>query len=185
MGDPPPPTQGIDFGMDPVPRLGVGGYMKPFPLPATIVAAALIACSSDPVSPGLTHLIGHWRPPTQPLQPQGTMDGLFIVRADAGIEDHVITRGLYPNQASDDLSAHEVLYGHIGIGEDKFVIHTDSLVTTDVFYGPTYRHVQRDFSGWPRDSTRYQILANELHLEYYSYPADAPVLTRRVLYRVP
>jgi len=55
----------------------------------------------------------------------------------------------------------------------------------DIFYGPTHRHVQRDFSGWPRDSTQYQIRANELHLEYYSYPADAPVLTRRVLYRFP
>jgi hypothetical protein len=113
------------------------------------------------------------------------MDGLFIVGADAETENHVTTRGVYPNQASGDLSTHEVLYGRIGVGQGKFVVHPDSLVTTDVFFGPTYRHVQRDFSGWPRDSTQYQIRANELHLEYYSYPADAPVLTQRVLYRVP
>jgi len=110
--------------------------MKPISLLATLVAAALMACSSDPVSPGLTELVGHWRSPTQSLHPQGTMDGLFIVGADAEVENHVITRGVYPNQASDDLSAHEVLYGHIGVSEDKFVIHPDSLVTTDVFYGP-------------------------------------------------
>ena len=159
--------------------------MKPLPLLTTLVAATLIGCSSDAVSPELTQLVGHWRSPTQALQPQGTMEGLFIVGIDAEIEDHVFTRGLYPNQASDELSAHQVLYGRIGVSEDKFVIHPDSLVTTDVFYGPTYRHVQRDFGGWPRDSTGYQILANELHLEYYSYPADAPVLTQRVLYRIP
>ncbi len=159
--------------------------MKAIPLPAALVAAALVACSADPVSPGLSQLVGHWRAPSQPLQPQGTMDGLFIVRADATTEDHVMTRGVYSNQAPDDPSAHEVLYGHIGVREDKFVIHPDSLVTTDLFYGPTYRHVQRDFSGWPQDSSQYQIRGNELQLEYYRYPADAPVLTRRVLYRVP
>src|SRR2546430_5191438 len=42
--------------------------------PYTTLFRSLIACGSDPVSPGLTQLIGHWRPPTQPLQPQGTID---------------------------------------------------------------------------------------------------------------
>ncbi len=51
-------------------------------------------------------------------------------------------------------------------------------------YGPTHREVQHDFSGWPRDSTRYEIHANVLVLEFYTYPADAPVLTRQTLTRV-
>jgi hypothetical protein len=130
-------------------------------------------------------LVGQWRAPAEQLKPQGTMDVLFIVSPESETQNHVINRRLYPNQASGDLSSHQVLYGHIGVSGDKFAIHPDSLVTTDIFYGPTYHNVQRDFSGWPRDSTRYQIRGNELHLEYYSYPADAPVLTRRVLYRVP
>ena len=157
--------------------------MKPIPLLGAL-AATLLACSPDPVSPGLSQLVGHWRSPTQSLQPHGTMEGLFIVVADGATENHVITRGVYSNQGAGDVSTHEVLYGHIGVSGDKFVIHRDSLVTTDVFYGPTYRYVQRDFTGWPRDSTQYRVRGNELHLEFYTYPADAPVLTHSVLYRV-
>jgi len=159
--------------------------MKLLSLLTTLITAALSACSSNALGPGLGELVGHWRPLTQSLQPRGTMDGLFIVGTDGATEDHVITRGVYPNQASGELSTHEVLYGRIGVNRDKFVIYPDSLVTTDVFYGPTYRHVQRDFSARSHDSTQYQIRGDQLHLAYYSYPADAPVLTERVLYREP
>ena len=113
------------------------------------------------------------------------MDGVFVVRPDGQTQNHVFSRGVYANQASGDLSTHEVLYGHIAVSPSKFIIHPDSLVTVDVFYDPSDRSVQRDFSGRPIDSTRYDIRGDELHLEYYTYPADAPVLTRAVLYRVP
>jgi hypothetical protein len=112
------------------------------------------------------------------------MDGLFVVTASGATENHVISRGLY-GQSANELSMESVLYGHIAISGDKFLITPDSLVTHDVFYGPSHREVQRDFTGWPRDSTRFAILANALELEFYTYPADAPVLTRQVLYRVP
>ena len=157
--------------------------MKPIPLLGAL-AVTLVACSPDPISPGVAQLVGRWRSPTQSLQPHGTMEGLFIVAADGETENHVLTRGVYSNQGAGGLSTHEVLYGHIGVNGDKFLIHRDSLVTMDAFYGSTSRHVQRDFSGWPQDSTQYQIRANELHLQFYTYPADAPVLTHSVLYRV-
>lgn len=112
------------------------------------------------------------------------MEGRFVVTPLGRAENHTITRGLYQGQASDELSSEQVLYGRIAVGTDRFIIYPDSLVTRDLFYGPTYRSVQRDFSGVPHDSTSYAIRGNELHLEYYSYPADAPVLTQRVLYRV-
>ena len=93
--------------------------------------------------------------------------------------------GALTKNRKSTLNLLRVVAGDPAQDDEERVIHPDSLVTMDTFYGPTYRHVQRDFSGWPRDTTQYQIRANELHLEYYSYPADAPVLTRRVLYRVP
>jgi hypothetical protein len=65
-----------------------------------------------------------------------------------------------------------------------FLVHPDSEVTHDLFYGPMHRSVQRDFSGWPRDSTHFVIQGDGLVLEYYSYPADAPVLTEQTYNRV-
>jgi hypothetical protein len=150
----------------------------------TVISATVLACSSDPLTSALGGLVGRWRPQTQALQPRGSMEGLFIVTDHGQTENRVITRGVYPDQGANDLSSHQVLYGRIGTGTDKFVIHPDSLVTQDLFYGPTHRDVQRDFSGWHRDSTSYDIRGNELHLEYYTYPADEPVLTRQILYRV-
>ena len=157
--------------------------MKRSPLTPLLLAVGILACAGDSVSPELGQLVGNWRPPTVQLQPQGTMDGLFVVMANGATENHVISRGLY-GQSADELSMESVLHGHIGISGDKFLITPDSLVTHDVFYGPSHREVQRDFSAWPRDSTRFAIQANVLQLEFYSYHADAPVLTRQVLYRV-
>ena len=148
-----------------------------------LIPAAVLGCAEDVVSPELGALVGIWSPPTQQLQPQGTMEGLFIVRADGVAEQHVIARGLY-GQSADEISLRSILYGHIGVNGSKFLISPDSLVTHDAFYGPTHRDVQRDFRGWPRDSTRYAIHANVLVLEFYTYPADAPVLTRQTLTRV-
>ena len=161
-----------------------GGLMKCSTSVTTLLfALGIVACAGDGVSPDLGQLVGEWRPPTVRLQPRGTMDGLFAVAANGATENHVISRGLY-GQSANELSMESVLYGQIRISGDKFLVTPDSLVTHDVFYGPSHRDVQRDFTGWPRDSTRFAIRANVLELEFYSYPADAPVLTHQVLYRV-
>jgi hypothetical protein len=68
--------------------------------------------------------------------------------------------------------------------DNSFVVEPDSEVTRDVFYGPDARFVRRDFSGEPRDSTRFEVRGDHLSLEFYTYPADAPVLTRQTLTRV-
>lgn len=151
---------------------------------SVLLSATLLGCGSDPLRVEPDGLIGTWRSQMQALQPQGAMEGLLIVTARGRVENHTITRGVYQGQGPNELSSEQVLYGRIAIGVDKFVIYPDSLVTRDLFYGPTYRSVQRDFSGSPSDTSGYAVRGNELHLEYFSYPADAPVLTQRVLYRV-
>ena len=151
---------------------------------SVLVGATMFGCGSDPLSLETSGLVGAWRSQIQVLQPQGSMEGLFVVTVRGRAEDHTITRGLYQGQSPDDLSSEQVLYGRIEVGTNKFIIYPDSLVTRDLFYGPSYRSVQRDFTGTSGDSTSYVIRGNELQLEYYSYPADAPVLTQRVLYRV-
>jgi hypothetical protein len=149
----------------------------------SLVCVVLVLGCGDAVAPGLAPLVGEWRSSLEPLQPQGSMEKRFVVWANGRSENWTTTRGLY-GQGAGDLSAEVVLYGRITVRGDKFVIHPDSEVTRDVFYGPSYRAVRTDFSAWPSDSTRFEIRDDALHLEYYSYPADAPVLTQRVLYRV-
>jgi hypothetical protein len=133
---------------------------------------------------GDSALVGQWRAPTEPLQPRGSLDWILVIAADGRSESHAIERGLYDGQAPDALAAEIVLYGRILIRGSYFTVLPDSEVTHDLFYGPGHRSVQRDFSGWPRDSTRFDIRGNELDLEFYTYPADAPVLTQRTFARV-
>lgn len=71
------------------------------------------------------------------------------------------------------------------IRDGYFAIQPDSVVTCDLFYGPSHRSVKRDFTGGPADSTWFEVRGDELLLEFYTYPADAPVLIQQVLSRVP
>lgn len=145
---------------------------------------AILGCGEDAVAPGVEPLVGQWQAQTEPLQPRGSLDRVLVVTADGRSESHVIDRGLYDGQAPGDLSAESVLYGRILVRGSYFTVRPDSEVTHDLFYGPAHREVQRDFSGWPRDSTRFEVRGNRLDLEFYTYPADAPVLTQRTFTRV-
>jgi hypothetical protein len=149
----------------------------------TLSLAPLLGCAAEPVAPGAEDLVGRWRSEPETLSPGGSMDQLFVVGRDGRTEEQVTSRGVYPDQTPDQVSAQVVLFGRIAVRGDKFVIHPDSEVTHDVFYGPSNRSVRRDFTGCPLDSVRYAVRGDELHLEFVTYPADAPELTRRVLYR--
>jgi hypothetical protein len=145
--------------------------------------ALLLGCAAEPIAPGAEDLLGRWRSEPEALSPNGSMDRVFIVSADRHTEEQVTSRGLYPGQMPGQVSSQVVLFGRIDVRGDQFVIHPDSEVTHDVFYGSSNRSVRRDFTGWPLDSVRYAVRGEELQLEFYTYPADAPELTRRVFHR--
>jgi hypothetical protein len=149
-----------------------------------LLALPVLACAAEPVAPGLQALSGQWRSATESLQPTGSMDRLLVVSPEGLVQRHVISRGVHYGQPADQISAHMALFGRIDVRGDKYVIHPDSEVTEDLFYGPSYRSVQRTFAAVPRDTVRYQIIGDELRLAYTTYPADAPVLTTDVLHRV-
>jgi hypothetical protein len=151
---------------------------------SSLFVLGVLGCDDSALAPEAEALIGRWRAEVEPLQPQGSMERMFIVTSHGRSENHTVTRGLYADRPSDALSADVVLYGRIVVRGNYFHIQPDSLVTHDTFYGPSHRSLQRDFSGWPRDSTRFTLNGEELSLEFYTYPADAPVLTRQVLSRV-
>jgi hypothetical protein len=113
--------------------------------------APVFGCGDDVVEPGAQSLVGRWQAETEPLQPRGSLDRLFVVTTDGRSESHASSRGLYAGQRADDLSAETVLYGHILVRGNYFTVHPDSEVTHDLFYGPSHRAVQRDFTGWARE----------------------------------
>lgn len=143
-----------------------------------------LGCSGEAVAPEVQPLVGHWQAQTEPLQPRGSLDRLLVISANGQSESHVINRGLYDGQAPGDLAAETVLYGRLVVRGSYFTVHPDSEVTHDLFYSPAHHTVQRDFSGWPGDSTRFEIREDELVLEFYTYPADAPEFTQRTFTRV-
>jgi hypothetical protein len=58
------------------------------------------------------------------------------------------------------------------------------MVTRDLFCGPSHRP-KREFTGWSSDSTGFEVRGDQLLLEFYTSPADVPVLVREVMSRVP
>ncbi len=159
-------------------------------LSEVVIAVAVVACAADdavlaPEQGGA--LVGVWQSAREPLQPQGSMQRTWGIGGDGRIEQVVVTYGVYPGDGANTVSASTHQFGRIGASASAFVVRTDSIVTRDTFYGPNHREVQRyPLAGVvaPHDSTHYQIVGDELRLTYYSYPADAPVLTHGTMVRV-
>jgi hypothetical protein len=151
---------------------------------ALLCVGALLGCGDATVAPELEPLTGTWQAPTEALQPRGTLDRVLVITADGRSETHVVSRGLYEGQASGDLALESVLYARIVIRGSYLLVHPDSLVTRDLFYGPENRSVQRESAGWPRDSTRFGVRGSNLVLEYSAYPADVPGLLQQTYTRV-
>lgn len=154
------------------------------PLLCCLLTGAALGCGESRLAPGADSLVGQWQAETERLQPRGSMDRTLMIRPDGRSESQVVTRGLYAGQAAGDLAAETTLYGRILVRGAYFRVEPDSEVTLDRFDGSSHRVVQRNFSNWPRDSTHFEIQDARLTLEFYTYPADAPVLTRQTLTRV-
>lgn len=152
---------------------------------STVAFLALLGCDKPALAPDAEPLVGRWQAPTETLEPKGSLEQLFVVTVGGHSETRTTTRGLYAGQEADAVSAEVVLYGRVRVRDGYFAIQPDSEVTRDLFYGPSYRSVRREFTLWSADSTRFEVRGDELLLEFYTYPADAPVLVQRVLSRVP
>ena len=133
---------------------------------------------------GRRALVGSWQARDEPISPSGTWRRSLVVHRDMRVESRGVTYGLYPGDAPTTVSASSTLYGSLGATGRKYVVHPDSLVTEDSFGGSRQRVVQRDFTWWANDSVEYTIRGDRLELSYYTYPAEAPVLTHDVMHRV-
>ena len=153
---------------------------------AAALAAAAAACTDGAlgVGGGRRALVGTWRARPEAISPAGTWQRSLVVHGDMRVESRGVTYGLYPGDAPGTVSASSTLYGSLGASDRSYIVHPDSLVTEDRFGGSLQRIVQRDFSWLPNDSVSYVVRQDRLEISYYTYPADAPVLTHDVLYRV-
>lgn len=149
-----------------------------------LAACALAACASgDPLAPGLDgRLVGTWATSPEPLAPQGSWQRTFTASADGRVAWRGVSYGLYPGQGSDDVSAEVTLYGRLDGLAGAFVVRPDSVVTSDRFYGPSHREVQRDFAPG-RDTTRYTLAGDVLVLRYGTRTIEGIVPTTETLRR--
>ena len=133
---------------------------------------------------GRRALVGSWQARDEPISPSGTWRRTLVVQRDMRVVSRGVTYGLYPGDGPATVSASYTLYGSLGATDRKYVVHPDSVVTEDHFGGSLQRVVQRDLAWWPQDSVEYTVRGERLELSYYTYPADAPVLTHDVMHRV-
>jgi hypothetical protein len=151
-----------------------------------VVALGVSSCDSAVTAPSLGALQGHWLWGPEALQPVGSWTQEFVVHASGRTENRIVSRGSYAGQGPSEVSATQVLYGRIAVRDDRFVVHPDSEVIEDRFYGPRHRNVRTSgIAWWVTDSVLFDVRDNTLTVSYLIYPADAPVRTTLVYRRAP
>ena len=154
---------------------------------STLMAfVALVLGSCEPTtSPPKSPLAGRWATALEALKPQGsyrtflTFDGTVFV-------SEVRNYGLYAGQQPHDLSAYSRIEGTAIVEGDSLQLLATRLVTWDTFFGPNppERVDIPTHHGASANRAHFSIEGNRLTLDYFSYPADAPVPTSRTYWRL-
>jgi hypothetical protein len=152
-----------------------------------LAATLLLGACSDPSQPGESGsplLLGTWSTTPQELGPTGwSQSHLFFGKSSFIFE--VRNYGTLPGQARDDLSAYVRTSGTFSVDGNRLIFHPFRLVTWDGFYGAQSPEVVQEPYPYGDlfDQARFTVNTDVLHLEYLSYPADAPVTTSLDLVR--
>ena len=160
---------------------------RSLPLALSGVLFALVAGCRDTTAPGFSapaDLVGEWATAPMDLSPNGWYEIRMTYGSDGAYTFEARDYGIYPGQARDFLSAYSRLEGSYRVEGDSIHRMARRETTWDSFYGLSSAPVVRDIA--PNDyfinwSSKYMIVGSRLILDYYSYPADAPVATRMVL----
>ena len=140
----------------------------------------------DTTSPSSSSIVGSWATAPEDLQPNGWYE---IRRAFTPIGTYRFEArmyGVYPGQPRNELSAYSVIDGNYRVAGDSLFETAHRETTWDRFYGanspPTVRDIPDDY--WSRSRSRFAVQGSTLVLDYFSYPADAPVPTQMILQRI-
>ena len=154
---------------------------------AALVAAAGVVACSDPATAVLPDdLVGRWTSGRQTHLPTGTFETILSFGRSGRFSSEVRSRGVYPGQPADELSAYTVHAGTVEVAGDRATFRVDSIVSWDRFYGASSRPtVQRPSPyGVIYDAARVRVSGRELAIDFLAYPLDAPEPARAVFRRI-
>jgi hypothetical protein len=145
---------------------------------AIAVGLSAIGCTS---STELTPhpLVGTWTSEVIPLNPSGTMQSSYTFSANGDVVSVMRSFGVYDSRAPREVSGFAYMVGSYRIEGTSIVFDFDRQVSWDRFYGgdsPPY--VEKVSSARRKSEMKFSIEGNRVTFEYFSYPFDAPVLTR-------
>lgn len=148
------------------------------------VLAIAGACTDASAPRVASDLVGRWVTDPVDLSPNGWYETRLSFGSDGSYVFEVRDYGFYPGQTRDILSAYTVIEGTYRVDGDSIHRTARRETTWDSFYGmssaPTVRAIDPS-NYFLNTSSKYTIVGSRLILDYYTYPADAPVETRMVL----
>lgn len=149
------------------------------------VIPAFLACSNSTEPLPADSLLGQWHTEPVQLNPAGSHQYHLTFSARGTFAAEVRTYGLYPKQRPDELSAYVRTSGTFTFADDQLSFKPASTVTWDRFYGADSPSIVQTPSPYQSiyDDARYRVDGGILTLDYITYPADAPVPTRKVFRR--
>lgn len=148
-----------------------------------IAAFFLAACDGSPTDSGKEKLLlGAWE------FSEAISSGGYYTHELIFTENKFVSRttsyGVYPGSSPQSVSAGTEINGTYRVEDNKLFFNPASLTTWDSFYENPGPHVQRPYPyGSIFDDCRFEIVENQLTLTYLSYPAEAPVTTKRIFKR--
>lgn len=148
-----------------------------------LLCALLASCSAvlEPVSGGF---VGDWATERKALSPAGTHENLLGLGADGRFVAESRMYGAYPGQPAGQLSASSRTEGSYRAEDGRLHFQPESLTTFDTFEGKPKTTVHRPYPyGGVYQGAEFDVDGDRLTLTYITYPADAPVETRRTFRR--
>jgi hypothetical protein len=92
------------------------------------------------------------------------------------------TYGIYGGQKSNDLSGYFEYYGNYVLSIKNIYFKSQQSISWDSFAGGNPVKTQKDQVIF--ESCTYKISSDTLNISYITYPADAPVVTKRQYKRI-
>jgi hypothetical protein len=152
------------------------------------IALAALGCSSPEAPPVVfpSELVGRWQS-SESLQPSGSFQRTLTFQPDGRVVLDFRSYGAYGGQHADDLSGYARSSGTFYVDGSALTIQIDEITSWDAFYGlnSPEQTVKVKAPAYPFSPAQYSVDGDRLTLQYFTAPADLPVLTTAVFGRVP
>jgi len=149
---------------------------KLYLLSIMLLAVSFTACKKNDVPPVDTNLIGTWQTVPGISAGQG-ISYSYVFNSDRTYTNKISFFGYLPGQTAQDISAYTMYEGNYSTQSNKLRLYLDATVNWDGSNGLPPKRVAAPKPDTVSNGIDYHISKDTLIFTYYSYPADAPVLT--------